>query len=114
MGKRNDVEVDFVRQTPVFTRNSLIILINGSSQTLLISDHKRSGETWDKWLGTKTGQKLNKRWGEIASCNIKFMALYPMYMDQMTIQSDDERVVSWDWCTPLDGVTTKLLKNMRT
>ena len=103
--KDNDVEVDFVRQTPLFTHATPNSPDQWQFADFLISDHKRSGETWDKWLGTKTGQKLNKRWGEMASCNIKFMALYPMYMDETTIQSDDSRVVSWDWCTPLDGVT---------
>ena len=102
--RANNVEVDFVRQTPLFTHATPSSPDEWQFADFLISDHKRSGETWDKWLGTKSGQKLNKRWGEIASCNIKFMALYPMHMDQQAIDSDDSRVVSWDWCTPLDGV----------
>ena len=75
MVETNDVEVTFVRQSPVFTHNSLIILIN-MNLWLLFTDYETSGKAWDKWLGTKSGQKLNSKWQEIATCDVKFMAMY--------------------------------------
>ena len=59
--KDNDVEVDFVRQTPLFTHATPKSPDQWQFADFLISDHKRSGETWDKWLGTKAGQKLKRQ-----------------------------------------------------
>ena len=103
--KTNDVEVTFVRQAPVFTHNSPNNPDQYEFMDLLFTDYETSGRAWDKWLGTKSGQKLNSKWQEIATCDVKFMAMYLWHVDAEVIDNDDERVVAWDYCTPLENTT---------
>ena len=103
--KENKVEVTFIRQNPIFTHSSPNNPYQWEFSDLLVSDYETSGKAWDKWLGTKSGQKLNEKWQEIASCDVKFMAFYLMHFDPEVMNSDEDRVVAWDYCVPLDGTT---------
>ena len=69
--KENDVEVTFVRQTPLFSHADFNQSPGYDFIELLASSFEGSGKGWDKWLGTKNGQKLNKKWNELATCHVK-------------------------------------------
>ena len=102
--EKNDVEVMFVRHTPLFTS------ANASNPgydfiEYLISDHETSGSSWSKWMTTKDGQKLNARWQDIATCYVKMGVLYLRYEDHEANAQDDDRIVTMDWCTRREGVS---------
>ena len=106
--KKNGVAVDFVRHTPLFSHS------NASNPgydfvEYLISSHEISGESWDKWLNTKEGQKLNDRWQSIATCHVKMGTLHLRYVDEEANQKDDDRIVTMDWCTRKDGISWEQL-----
>jgi hypothetical protein len=62
------------------------------------------------WLGTKEGQKLAKKWQDAATCYVKWGHAYPQYTNQKALESDDDRVVSWNWCTRKEGVSLEDLQ----
>tara|TARA_B100001093_G_scaffold161878_1_gene154265 strand:- start:115 stop:927 length:813 start_codon:yes stop_codon:yes gene_type:complete len=103
--RKNDVEVTYVRQTPLFTHNFPNNPDQYEFSDLLFTDYETSGKAWDKWLGTQSGQSLNAKWQKIAACDVKFMAMYIAYVDMEIMNASDERIVSYDFCTPLEGVT---------
>ena len=102
--KKNDAEVFFSRQTPLYVQNSWY-RSGIDFLEILFSTHADSGKAWDKWLGTKEGQKLNARWQELANCRVKMGASFVNYIDQKAMNNDDDRVVAWNWCSLNDGVS---------
>ena len=108
--KKHDVEVLFVRQTPLFTHANATTELEHEFAEFLISNYETSGDAWDKWLSTEDGQKLNATWQELASCHVKMGALYMQWADQAALDTDDDRIVTWDWCTRKEGVSSDQLK----
>ena len=56
-------------------------------------------------MSGKSGQKLNAEWQKMASCSVKFAAMFTQWADVDAINSDDDRVVTWNWCTRREGVS---------
>ena len=56
----------------------------------LASDYQTAGQSWNKWLGTAEGKKLNERWAEIATCYVKMSTLYFQWGDVNALNEDDE------------------------
>jgi hypothetical protein len=56
-------------------------------------------------MTTKTGQKLAAEWGDVGTCHIKMGALFTQWADVEAINTDNDRIVTWNWCTRRDGVT---------
>tara|TARA_Y100000768_G_scaffold7558_1_gene5248 strand:- start:592 stop:1374 length:783 start_codon:yes stop_codon:yes gene_type:complete len=102
--KKNDAEVFFSRQTPLYVHNSWY-RSGIDFLEILFSTHAESGKAWDKWLGTKEGQKLNARWQELADCRVKMGASFINYIDQEAMNNDNDRIVSWNWCSLNEGVS---------
>tara|TARA_B100001063_G_scaffold178469_1_gene167417 strand:- start:97 stop:873 length:777 start_codon:yes stop_codon:yes gene_type:complete len=102
--KKNDVEVYVARQTPIYPHDDF----NNSSGIdwieILAGSHEVTGKAWDMWLGTKEGQKLASNWQENASCFVKWVHAYPIFVNQKDFDEDKDRVASWNWCTLNDGV----------
>ena len=102
--KKNDVEVFFARQTPLYPQNSFI-RAGYDFVELLNTSHINAGKGWDKWLGTKSGQKLNEKWQKLASCAVKISAVVPNYLNEKALAEDKDRIVSWNWCSLNEGVS---------
>ena len=105
----NDVEVIFVRQVPLYSHADANNPLKYDFMDYLASDYETAGKSWSKWLGTAEGQKLNEKWGEIATCYVKMSTLYFQWGDVAALNEDDERVVTWNWCTRKEGVSTDQL-----
>ena len=102
--RKNDVDLYFARQEPIFTHNNFGNTPEYDFLEILASPHKVAGQGWDKWLGTKDGQKLNKKWQSLATCFVKMGNAYPVYLDEKELNSDDNRVATWNWCSVNEGV----------
>ena len=48
---------------------------------------------------------LNEQWQSLAMCHVKQAHGFMLYADQEQMASDDERYVTWNWCTRKEGVT---------
>lgn len=103
--KKNDVEVYVSRQKALFPHDNFVSDRGYDFQEILAGPHNTTGKAWDMWLGTKEGQKLAKKWQEAATCYVKWGHAYPLFTDQKALESDEDRVVSWNWCTRKDGVS---------
>ncbi len=108
--KKNDVEVFVSRQMPLFPHDNFVSDRGFDFQEILAGPHNTTGKAWDMWLGTKEGQKLAKKWQEAADCYVKWGHAYPQYLDQKALEADDDRVVSWNWCSRKDGVSLEDLQ----
>ena len=108
--KKNNVEVYVARQMPLFSHDNFVGNRGYDFQEVLIGSHEITGKAWDLWLGTKEGQKLAKKWQEAADCYVKWGHAYPQYLDQKALDSGNDRVVSWNWCTRKDGVSLEDLQ----
>ena len=103
--KKHDVEVTFIRQKSLFTH------ANAKNPNLydfvefLATDHESSGRGWDKWLTTKDGQKLGQRWSKLAKCDVKMAHAEMIWADVDKMNTDKDRVVTWNWCSRKDGVS---------
>ena len=102
--KENDVQTYAMRATPLFGGP-----VPGSGMDfqwidMLVSPFAVSGNGWDKWMNTESGQKLNKQWQETANCRVAFHAAASMFLDREAL-THDSRVISLNWCTRNDGVT---------
>tara|TARA_B110000858_G_scaffold21147_1_gene21359 strand:- start:1462 stop:2229 length:768 start_codon:yes stop_codon:yes gene_type:complete len=102
--KENDVETYFARQTALYPHNSFIDA-GYDFVELLNTSHVNSGKGWDKWLGTKSGQKLNEKWQKLANCKVKMAAIVPNFLNEKALSEDKDRIVSWNWCSLNDGVS---------
>jgi hypothetical protein len=102
--KENDVETYFARQTALYPHNSFIDA-GYDFVELLNTSHVNSGKGWDKWLGTKSGQKLNEKWQKLANCKVKMAAIVPNFLNEKVLSEDKDRIVSWNWCSLNDGVS---------
>ena len=102
--KKNDVETYFARQTALYPHNSFIDA-GYDFVELLNTSHVNSGKGWDKWLGTKSGQKLNEKWQKLANCKVKMAAIVPNFLNEKALSKDKDRIVSWNWCSLNDGVS---------
>ena len=98
-----DVEPVFVRQFPLFSHANLRYPFEYDFVEFLASDYERWGKSWDRWLGSEKGKALNARWQSLAMCHVKQAHAVLLYADQEALENDDERYVSWNWCTPKVG-----------
>ena len=60
--KANDVELTVVRTMPFITHDNPDSRSNTQFVEHLVSDHATSGKSWDLWVSTPEGQKLNQEW----------------------------------------------------
>ena len=108
--KKNDVEVTFVRSTPLLTHaNGKNNPVGYDFFELLASDYETSGKAWDLWISTPEGQKLNAEWQSLAKCDVKMASLYRQWADMDAIRADDNRITTWNWCTRKEGVSSEQL-----
>lgn len=103
--KKNDAEVALIRQYPFATHNMPDNPYPADFVEFLVTDFENSGSGWDKWMSTKEGQKLNAEWQDIATCSLKFAAMFTNWADVEAINTDDSRMVTWNWCTRREGVS---------
>ena len=102
--KKNSVEPVFVRQKPLFSHaNANNPWPYDFVEFLAMDDYERWGKSWDMWLTSEDGAALNERWQSLAMCDVKQAHGIVLYADTEAMQSDDDRYVSWNWCTPKVG-----------
>ena len=108
--RENDVEIFVLRLTPMF----LSANPNGAPQfefiDMLISNFDTSGSSWTKWLTGADGQKINAQWLETADCRVSLNAAYIMVLDREALSAREDRVMTFNWCTRNDGVSTDALR----
>lgn len=102
---KHEVEVTFVRQVPLFTHDNLSKPNPYDFVEFLATSFETQGKGWDKWLNTPDGQKLNERWQKLAHCDVKMANEFMLWADFEQMNSDNERVVVWNWCDRNPGVT---------
>ena len=106
--EKNGTARFFMRLTPLFT---------GATPTnpgydyidMIASTFAVAGEEWDNWLGTPEGQKLNARWGELATCYVRMTHNVTKYADTKALAADDDRIVTLEWCDRQESVSTDQL-----
>ena len=103
--KKHDVETTFIRQTSLFTHANAYKPNPYDFVEFLTTDHKSAGRGWDKWLTTKDGQKLGQRWSKLAKCDVKMANVEMIWADFDKMSTDNNRVVTWNWCTRKEGVS---------
>ena len=107
--KKNGVETTYVRSLPFITHGNP----NDRSKTefveFLVSDHATSGKSWDLWLSTPEGQKLNEEWQSIAQCDVKMATVNTQWANVDALNKDDTRFAMWNWCTRKEGVSVDSL-----
>ena len=103
--KKNDAEVALFRQFPMMTHNNPSNPYPADFVEFLVTDFENAGTSWDKWMTTKGGQKLAAEWQAVGTCHIKMGALFTQWADVEAINTDNDRIVTWNWCTRRDGVT---------
>ena len=103
--EKNEVDPVFVRQFPLFSHQNLQRPWPYDFVEFLVSDYGRWGKAWDLWLTTDDGMALNERWQSLAMCHVKQAHAFMLYADQEQMAKDDERYVTWNWCTRKEGVT---------
>ena len=108
--KKNDVEVYVSRQMPIFPHDNFVSNRGFDFQEILAGPFNVTGKAWDLWRGSREGQKLAKQWQEKATCYVKMGHAYDQYLDQKALESDNDRVVSWNWCSRKDGVSLNELQ----
>tara|TARA_A100001011_G_scaffold382184_1_gene451593 strand:+ start:324 stop:1172 length:849 start_codon:yes stop_codon:yes gene_type:complete len=106
---KNNVDLTFVRQVPLYSHADANNPMKYDFMDYLASDYQTAGQSWNKWLGTTEGKKLNERWSEIATCYVKMSTLYFQWGDVNALNEDDERVVTWNWCSRKEGVSADQL-----
>lgn len=108
--KKNDVEVTFIRQTPYLTHANPENPSNYDFVEFLASDYETSGKSWDLWMSTAEGQKLNAKWQSLAKCDVKMASIFTKWAKVEELNNDDNRIVTWNWCSRKEGVTPDQLK----
>ena len=103
--EENNFNVTFMRQSPLFTHSNASHPSQYEFVEFIAAAHSVQGASWDKWLSTKEGQKLNARWNELATCHVKMANMIMQYANVDAMNSDSDRVVTWNWCTRKDGVS---------
>ena len=103
--EKHDVEVTFVRQVPLFAHANADNPYPYDFIEFLATDHVNAGKGWDKWLTTPDGIELNKRWQELAHCDVKMANAFMLSADVDKMNTDSDRAVVWNWCDRKPGVT---------
>ncbi|MDC0572568.1 hypothetical protein OAO91_03910 [Luminiphilus sp.] len=107
--EKNEIDPVFVRQLPLFSHQNLARPWPYDFVEFLVSDYQRWGAAWDSWLTSEEGMALNERWQSLAVCHVKQAHASMLYADQKAMAEDDERYVTWNWCTRKEGVTVEEL-----
>ena len=106
--KENDVDAFTVRQEPLFSHANSANPQGYDFLDMFVSPFSRWGKSWDLWLSTSEGQKLSAKWRETADCDVKLATGVALFMTP-EMNSDDNRFVSWNWCSLNDGVEVEEL-----
>ena len=107
--EKNEIDPVLVRQFPLFSHQNLARPWPYDFVEFLVSDYQRWGAAWDSWLTSEEGMALNDRWQSLAVCHVKQAHASMLYADQKAMAEDDERYVTWNWCTRKEGVTVEEL-----
>ena len=106
--KDNDAQVYVMRLTPLFASPPPGENMQFEWIDLLISSFEKSGDGWNKWLSTDSGQRLNAQWNASADCRVSMNPIFNQFIDTDALSSDT-RIMTFNWCTVNDGVTTDAL-----
>jgi hypothetical protein len=68
----------------------------------------RQGKGWDLWLNTPGGRKLGAQLQAVADCHVKLGSGMLLHGTK-ALDTDDERVVSWNGCSAKEGRAVELL-----
>lgn len=104
--KEHNAEVFVIRATPIFGGPSPDGGVDYDWIDFLIGPYSVSGDAWTKWLTGEAGQEINADWLETANCRVVVNPAFIMVLDQEALSSRDDRVMTINWCTRNDGVTT--------
>jgi hypothetical protein len=107
--KENDVEVFVLRLTPVFVSANPNGVADFDFIDMQIGPFDVTGSGWNKWLTSAAGQKLNAQWQEVADCRVQMNAAFIVALDQEALSATDDRVMTFNWCTRNEGVSSDQL-----
>ena len=106
--EKNSVDVYNARQVPLFSHADSQNPETYEFLDILAADFERQGKGWDLWLNTPEGQKLNAQWQSVANCHVKLGTVMMLYYTE-AMETDDERLVTWNWCSAKEGVGAEQL-----
>ncbi len=108
--KENDVEVFVMRATPLFMSTPPAGQTPIDFFEMLVAPFSVAGNGWDKWLTTEESQKINARWQDTAECRVSMNTGYIMALDQEALSAQDDRIMTFNWCTRNEGVSIDQLQ----
>lgn len=103
--KDNDAAAFVLRLTPMFTTPPPGGNLQFDWIDLLAMSFESSGDSWDKWLSTESGQRLNAQWRATADCRVSVNPVVTRFLDAQALTGDD-RIITFNWCTANEGVTS--------
>tara|TARA_B100000767_G_C19689283_1_gene503231 strand:- start:167 stop:937 length:771 start_codon:yes stop_codon:yes gene_type:complete len=107
--KKNDVDLFNARQMPLFSHADSQHPDGYDFIDILASESfDRQGKGWDLWLNSAEGRKLATQWQAVANCHVKLGSGMLLYGTE-ALDTDDERVVSWNWCSAKEGIAVEQL-----
>ena len=106
--QENNVDTFFARQYPLVTHADAANPLGYEFLELSAGPFARQGRAWDLLMTTPDGEKLAATWNEVVDCNVKFGTGLVMF-SKPEMETDNERIVSWNWCSVNEGVTIEQL-----
>ena len=107
--KENDVELFVIRATPMMVSPNPNAGADIDFIDMLIGPYEVSGGSWTKWLTGEDGQKINAQWQETADCRVAMNAAFIQVIDRDALSGRDDRVMTFNWCTRNEGVSSDQL-----
>ena len=77
---------------------------------LVMGDISALGAGWDAWMASKEGPKILSDVQKIADCRFKFGRGINKMIDTKALDSTDNRIMTFNWCEPKDGVSYEQIK----
>jgi len=102
---KHQFDIVGVRQTPLFTNSGPSNPATHDFNERWASTFKESGSNWELLINDPEGQKIMSDWTEVATCYGKMSSGYALYVDAEAMNKDDNRIVTWNWCTRKDDIS---------
>ena len=104
-----DAKTSVLRLTPFYShgdpQNATADFID-----MLIGPMQEIGNTWTNFLSTESGPKIYDDFQSLAKCHNKLAVGTSKMIDLEALNATDDRILTFNWCTPKAGVSYQQLK----
>ncbi|MDC0213968.1 hypothetical protein OAL14_04080 [Gammaproteobacteria bacterium] len=77
---------------------------------MLVGPIKEIGNTWTNFLATENGPKIYNDFQSLAKCHNKLAMGTSKMINVESLNATDERILTFNWCTPKEGISYQQLK----